>query len=83
MSWEIVLRGDEGQCKVYKCLATKCRHNKNKQCTLESVNIGADAKCQMYQISDGTSEGSALTQNPKADVQIDTDEYSFQQFHEA
>ena len=82
MSWEIVLRGNEGECKINKCLATKCKHNENQNCMLDAVIITSDAKCKQFTHKEGYSAGSALTPNPRVKAQVDTDEYSYQEYEE-
>ena len=81
MTWEKVLK--EGQCKIDKCLATKCKHNENQNCTLNFVIITSDAKCQQFTRKEGYSAGGALRPNPRTRVQVDTDEYSYQMYDEA
>mgnify|MGYP003672155476 FL=1 len=37
-----------GDCKIRKCAATKCRHNKDYNCTLAEVDIDTKGMCKMY-----------------------------------
>ena len=36
-------------CRVRKCAATKCKHNKNYQCTLAEIDIDTKGMCKMYE----------------------------------
>tara|TARA_R110002020_G_scaffold214655_3_gene421728 strand:- start:906 stop:1115 length:210 start_codon:yes stop_codon:yes gene_type:complete len=41
-----------GKCKVKMCHATQCVHNKNRQCTLENIEISmlsGEPACKQYE----------------------------------
>ena len=35
-------------CKVQRCHAVACKHNKKKQCTLIFVSVDNEGKCQQF-----------------------------------
>ena len=82
MTWEIVLRGNEGETKVNKCLAVRCKHNEHQNCMLDAITITSDNKCKQFTHKEGDSAGSTLTPG-KSKVQLDTDEFSYQEYDEA
>lgn len=46
MSWENIIK--EAECKIRICESTDCKHNENKRCTLDRVNLGVKANCLSY-----------------------------------
>ena len=46
MSWENIIK--EAECKIRICESTDCKHNENRRCTLDKVNLGVKANCLSY-----------------------------------
>ncbi len=38
-----------GECKVKVCAATKCKHNQDLNCKLDTIMIKADGMCGYYE----------------------------------
>ena len=41
--------GGKDKCKVRKCAARTCKHNKDYNCTLSEVDIDTKGMCKMYE----------------------------------
>ena len=44
--WQEIVK--EAECKIRICEATDCKHNMDRRCTLDNVNLGIKANCLSY-----------------------------------